>query len=302
MQVQYNNDDVFFVIPAGQNGVSFSFDAYRRSGYSSESLTAYLEGRLSGVYPEIRQNQHFNGDASEADRAAWYQNRAVAFCASAVISGSVSFPSGARDVGATMELSAYSDEHSVSAYSYVSILKGQNSSPYRFTVPVCKLSQLELQMRSSTDGRASDDALRVRNDWSVSKDWGESPTVTGDRSGVNFALDVFSDAAKPEIVSVSAQSYSGQDGENVLEELRNNGRLYVVCAGPVGQTAAVFAVIYDSDGRFLDIDMNSHVNLRRSGQNASLHFDREVAANAAKVRVFLLDNETFSPLTPSRVF
>ncbi|MBR4545822.1 MAG: hypothetical protein IKO14_07640 [Oscillibacter sp.] len=302
-EVQYEGD-VYYIIPGGKNSVAFSFQSYRREDYSSESMHAYLCGRLSGVYQEISQSKYFDDSTSDAERKAWYQNQSLVFLKSAVISGTVSFASGVKDVGASMELAANLNDsdnsYSAYSYSYVSILKGQTSSPYYFTVPAGKLSSLQMYMRGSTDGRAADDDLYVDENWNVSKEWGKGPTVTGDRSGVNFTIDVFSNGVKPQIMSV--KSYSNE--ENVMEGFRQDGYFYAVCAGPTGQSATLIASIYDNSGRFLGAAVQSYADLKRDGSEIYVRFDGDKSklADAAKVRVFLFDRETLAPLADPVAF
>lgn len=299
-----NEGDVYYVIPGGKNSVAFSFQSYGRKDYSSESLRAYLCGRLSGVYDEVSQSKHFDDSTSNSERKAWYQNKSFVFPKSAVISGTVSFASGVKDVGVSMELSANFNESdngfSAYAYSYVSILKGQTSSPYYFEVPAGKLSSLRMYMRGSTDGRAADDDLYVDENWNISKEWVKDPTVTGNRSGVNFTIDVFSNGVKPQIMSV--KSYSNE--ENVLEGFRQDGYFYAVCAGPSGQSATLIASICDNSGRFLGAAVQSYAELKRDGSEIYVRFDGDKAklADAAKVRVFLFDRETLAPLADPFAF
>ncbi|MBQ7682523.1 MAG: hypothetical protein IJT31_10005 [Oscillibacter sp.] len=291
-------DNIYYVIPAGSNSVPFSFQSYRR-GNSSESLYAYLESPLSGVFDETRHSHYFNNDADEAEKRAWYQNRSLVFPAAVVISGTASLPSGVRDVGTTLyfQTSLRNSDSDVyaSASSYASILRGNGSTAYAFQVPFGQLSQLQIRVMSSTDGRVNDSSLYVDSGWNVVQQRPDAPNATGDRSGVNFTLDVFASGVTPRIVSLQ----SSDGGENVLEGIRTNRALYVTCEGPGGTEAMLVAALYDAQGRFLSSAVQSYVELRRSGEQSYLRFEGQPSADAVRVRVFLLRRSGLVPLDMS---
>ncbi len=298
VRLTVQGDDVYYVIPAASNSVPFSFQSYKRSN-SSEYLYAYLESPLSGVFDEARHSHYFNNDADGTERRAWYQNRSLVFPAAVVISGTASLPANVRDVGTTLYLYAYSRgsdaDISTSTSSYVSILKGNGSTGYAFQVPSGQLSQLQIRVESSTGGRVNDESFYIDSEWNVSRQGANAPTVTSDRSGVDFTLDVFASAVTPRIASL--QAYGG-DG-NVLEGIRTSGALYVTCEGPSGTEAMLVAVLYDQQGRFLSSSVQSYVNLRRSGAQSYLSFTGQPGADAVKVRVFLLQRSGLVPLDVS---
>lgn len=293
--------NIYYVLPAGQNSLSFSLQIYKSDSSRSESITAYLSSPLSGVYRRVTQSRSFEESASDSERKAWYKNRSLVFPASAVISGSVSLPPGTRDVGLNAQLYAYFEGSdslpSVSASHVISIPKGQTSSAYRLTVPVRQLSYLRLSMMSSTDGRAAEDTFYVDGDWTVvsAERPGKAPNVTTSRANLNFAFSVFSSGVTPQITSV--KSWAAVELQNPLEEVRKNNTLRVVCVGPLGTEASLIATTYDEQGRLLDVTVDSYISLSRSGEEAYIQFRGQEASSAATLRLFLIDRETRVPLS-----
>lgn len=149
------------VIPEGKKSITVTVDRY-----TGGPVYGYLNSLYDGIWVST---------AAEGDR--------ISFMRTAVISGSVNVP---RDVTEGVKCRVVGGDRS---YVDASILPGQKSASYSIVLPECELEYYYAYIRADLSGKLSTSAKYVDSSWNAARNNSDPPTVSGNRTGVDFTFD-----------------------------------------------------------------------------------------------------------------